>query len=177
MACGNFLSENAQAEYIKRERKREEWEIENVRQGEIDEVREIYRKKGFKGKDLERAVSIITSDKKTWIDTMMADELGLLESPKSPWLTAFATFFGFIVIGLIPLSAYLLATFIPFFRQNTFIIASFLTFIGLLVIGAIKSSINKTSLLRSSLETVFIGGSAAVLAYLVGFLLRLLVSA
>ncbi|MEK6968441.1 MAG: VIT1/CCC1 transporter family protein [Nanoarchaeota archaeon] len=175
MACGNFLSEKTQIDYIKRERNREEWEIENAREGEVEEVREIYRKKGFKGKDLDRAVTIITSDKKTWLDTMMADELGLLESPKSPLLTAAATFVGFVTIGIIPLSAYLLATFVPFFSQNTFAIACLLTFFGLIIVGIIKSQVNRTSILRSTIETVFIGGAAAVLAYLVGYLLRFIV--
>src|SRR3989338_5434381 len=70
MACGNFLSEKTQVQYIAKERKREEWEIKNTPQGEIEEVRQIYKRKGFKGKDLERAVQIITSNKKVWVDTM-----------------------------------------------------------------------------------------------------------
>jgi len=175
MACGNFLSEKAELDYIRRERAREEWEIQNARQGEIEEVREIYKKKGFKGKDLERAVSIITSDKKIWLDTMMTDELGLIESPKSPWSTASATFLGFLTIGLIPLSIYVLAMFFPYFRQNAFIYACGLTSMGLIAIGAIKSRVNNTSIFRSIVETVFIGGAAAVLAYIIGYLLRLLV--
>src|SRR3989344_3794488 len=74
MACGNFLSERTQRDYIAKERKREEWEIENVREGEVEEIRGIFKKKGFKGKDLKRAVEVITSDKKVWVDTMMSDE-------------------------------------------------------------------------------------------------------
>src|SRR3989338_975354 len=137
MACGNFLSERTQKEYVEKERRREEWEIENVPHGEVEEIREIFRKKGFKGKDLERAVDIITSDKKVWVDTMMADELGLIESPKSPWKTAASTYFGFIVIGIIPLLAYVFAYFHPFFRQNTFMLAVIMTGIALASIGII----------------------------------------
>ena len=47
MACGNFLSERTQRDFIEKERKREEWEIENVPEGEIEEIRHIFRKKGF----------------------------------------------------------------------------------------------------------------------------------
>ena len=103
MACGNLLSERSQRDYINKERRREEWEIENVPSGEKEEIREIFRKKGFKGKDLERAVDIICSDKKIWVDTMMADELGLIESHKNPWKTAGMTYFGFVSVGIIPL--------------------------------------------------------------------------
>src|SRR3989338_5791366 len=124
MASGNFLSERTQRDFVEKERKREAWEIENVPEGERGEIREIFIKKGFKGKDLDKAVEIITSDKKVWIDTMMADELGLLESPKSPLKTAGSTYFGFIIIGIIPLLAYVLSYIFPFFQQNTFKIRS-----------------------------------------------------
>lgn len=175
MACGNFLSERTQKDYIKKERKREEWEIENVPEGEIEEIREIFRKKGFKGKDLEKAVEIITSDKKVWVNTMMTDELGLLESPKSPWKTAANTYFGFLAIGIIPLLSYILSYFLPFFAENTFKIAIVMTLVALIAIGVIKRYVTKKDLWKSVIETVFVGGAAAVIAYFIGFFLRWLV--
>ena len=175
MACGNFLSERTQRDYIKKERKREEWEIENVPEGEIDEIREIFRKKGFRGKDLEKAVKIITSDKKVWVDTMMSDELGLIESQKSPWRTAASTYFGFLMIGIIPLLAYVLSYFLPLFQKNTFSIAIIMTLIALITIGIIKRYVTKKDLWKSVMETVFVGGAAAVIAYYIGFFLRWLV--
>ena len=176
MACGNFLSERSQRQYIQKERRREQWEIEHVPEGEKEEVREIFQKKGFSGKDLDRAVEIITSDKKTWVDTMMKDELGLLESNKSPWMTAGMTYFGFIVVGLIPLLAYVLSYVFPFFEQNTFGIAVMMTMVALVVIGAIKRIVAKTNLWKAVLETVFIGGAAAAMAYYVGFLLQWIIT-
>ena len=175
MASGNFLSERTQRDFVEKEKKREEWEIENVPEGEKEEIREIFRKKGFKGKDLNRAVEIITSDKKVWVDTMMADELGLLESQKSPLKTAGSTYFGFIVIGIIPLLSYVLSYFFPFFQQNTFKIAVVMTLAALVTIGVIKRYVTKKDLWKSVAETVFVGGAAAVIAYYIGFFLRWLV--
>jgi len=68
MAVGNYLA---------RERKREEWEIDNRIDEEKQEIRDIYSKKGFKDV-LEEIVRIITSRRKVWIDTMMREELGLI---------------------------------------------------------------------------------------------------
>lgn len=175
MASGNFLSERTQRDFIEKERKREEWEIDNVPEGEKEEIREIFMKKGFKGKDLDRAVEIIISDKKIWVDTMMADELGLLESAKSPWKTAGSTYLGFIVIGIIPLLAYILSYFFPFFQQQTFKTAIVMTLIALIIIGVIKRYVTKKGLWKSVAETVFVGGAAAVIAYYIGFFLRWLV--
>ncbi len=175
MASGNFLSERTQRDFVEKERRREEWEIENVPEGEREEIREIFRKKGFKGRDLERAVEIITSDKKIWVDTMMADELGLLESQKSPLKTAASTYFGFIAIGIIPLLSYVLSYFFPFFQQQTFKIAVIMTLIALIIIGVIKRYVTKKDLWKSIAETVFVGAAAAIIAYYIGFFLRWLV--
>ena len=176
MAVGNFLSEKAQRDFIEKERKREEWEIENVPEGEKEEIREIFSKKGFKGKDLEKAVEIITSDKKIWVDTMMADELGLIESTKSHWKTAAVTYLGFVAIGIIPLLAYVLSYFTPFFSQNTFLIAIIMTGVALFIIGVVKRYVTKKNLWASAFETVFIGGIAAFIAYYIGFFLRWIVT-
>ncbi|MBI2558545.1 VIT1/CCC1 transporter family protein [Candidatus Woesearchaeota archaeon] len=176
MACGNYLSEKTQRDFIKKERQREEWEIENIPEGEIHEVREIMKKKGFKGKDLELAVKVITSNKKVWIDTMMSDELGLLESSKTPWKTAAVTYFGFLAIGIIPLLAYVFSYFFPIFNKHTFVIAIVMTAIALTVIGLIKRYVTKKAWWKTILETLFIGGVAAVLAYYVGYFLRWVVS-
>jgi len=176
MAVGNFIGERTHRDYIEKERRREAWEIQHVPEGEKEEIREIYRKKGFAGKDLDRAVEIITSDKKVWIDTMMTDELGLLDSGKSPWKTAGATYIGFVVIGIIPLLAYVLSYFVPVFANNTFRIAVGMTGVGLFAIGVIKRYVTKKNLWKSALETVFIGGAAAVIAYYIGFFLRWIVT-
>ncbi|MBI2541837.1 VIT1/CCC1 transporter family protein [Candidatus Woesearchaeota archaeon] len=175
MAIGNFLSERTQRDLIAREREREEWEIQAVPAGEREEIREIFRRKGFKGKDLDTAVRVVTSDKKVWVDTMMAEELGLLESPKTPWKTAMATYLGFIVIGIIPLLAYVFSYFAPFFERNTFATAVVMTAVALFAVGAIKSYVIRVNLLKSVFETVFIGGAAAAISYYIGFFLKFIV--
>ena len=88
------------------------YSIENFVYGEIDgavttfaeqEIRDIYCKKGYKEDLLEEIVRIITSRRKVWIDTMMREELGLIEGKYSPVLGAVKTFLGFNAIGIIPL--------------------------------------------------------------------------
>jgi VIT1/CCC1 family predicted Fe2+/Mn2+ transporter len=103
MAIGNYLAIKTQNEFIQRERKREEWEIDNRIDEEKQEIRDIYSKKGFKEDLLEEIVRIITSRRKVWIDTMMREELGLIEGKYSPMVSAANTFLGFNAIGMIPL--------------------------------------------------------------------------
>ncbi|MBI2139053.1 VIT1/CCC1 transporter family protein, partial [Candidatus Woesearchaeota archaeon] len=149
---------------------------EHMPEGEKLEIEEIFRKKGFKGKDLKRAVQIITSDKKAWIDTMMADELGLLGTPKKPLKTSGMTYFGFLSIGIIPLLAYVFLSVFPILQKSVFSITIVLTGIALAVIGIVKRHITKKNVWVSMFETVFIGGAAAVISYYIGFLLRWVVT-
>jgi VIT1/CCC1 family predicted Fe2+/Mn2+ transporter len=84
MASANFQASKARNEFIQMKRKQEEWEIDNLEDQEKEEIREIYRKKGFKDELLEEVVRIITSRRKVWVDTMMKEELGLIEDEKAP---------------------------------------------------------------------------------------------
>ncbi len=172
MAMGNYLSTKSEKEYIQREREREEWEVENVPAGEIEEIRQIYRKKGFKGKDLETAVKVITSDKKVWVDTMMHDELGLNEENINPKMSALATFSSFILAGLIPILSFIAVSLIPGLAIDTFTTAVILTAVALFTVGSLRCLVTGMNWIRSGIEMLFVGGIAATAAYLVGFFLR-----
>ena len=64
MATANYQASKARNEYIQMKRKQEEWEIDNFEDQEKEEIRDIYKKKGFKDELLEEVVRIITSRKK-----------------------------------------------------------------------------------------------------------------
>ena len=74
MAAGDFSATKAERDEYALLRAVEERHVDLVPEGEREEVRQIYRAKGFRGEDLERAVSVITASRKGWIDTMMAEE-------------------------------------------------------------------------------------------------------
>ena len=172
MAVGNYLSSKSEKEFVQSERKREEWEIENYPKGEIEEIREIFRKKGFKGKQLEGAVKTITSDKKIWVDTMMTEELGLNEDPKSPVMKGWVTFLSFVIVGSIPLVPYLLGLFIDSIREIQYPLSVGMTFVTFFLIGSAKTYVTGKSWWKSGVETLLVGALAAVAAYAVGYFLR-----
>ena len=88
----------------------------------------------------------------------------------------FATFGSFAIIGLIPLLPFLIAFFIESLDPNKFFPLSIaFTGVALIIVGAVKGKIVEKSPIRSGLETLIIGGIAAVLAFAVGYLLRGLV--
>jgi len=175
MAVGNYMSLKSTKEYNQRVRRIEEHSVEKEPEGERQEIREIFKDKGFFGKQLEDAVDIITSDRKIWVDTMMKDELGIIEEQKSPLRGALVTFSAFNLIGFIPLLPYLISYIIHALKFQTFSIAIILTSCALFVVGSIKGKIVETNWLISGLGTLILGGIAAAIAYFVGYFLKALV--
>lgn len=176
MAAANYQALRVRNEYIQMKRKQEEWEIDNFEDQEKDEIRDIYRKKGFKDELLEEVVRTITSRRKVWIDTMMKEELGLIENEKKPLDGSISTFFGFNLIGLIPL--------IPFMafialgidsNSEAFTYSIVFVAFSFFMIGIIKGKIVKKSKIRSGIFTLIIGGTAAIIAYFVGYGLNFLI--
>lgn len=172
MAIGNYLSAKTQQEFIDRERKREEWEVDHYPKGEIAEIRSIMKHKGFRGKQLDDAVKTITSDKKVWVDMMMTEELGLQEDHHSPAAKGTVTFISFIAIGSIPLISYFLGMFFESIQAIEYQLSVMLTAVAFFIIGSAKTYVTKKHWLKSGFETLLVGTVAAFVAYGVGYLLR-----
>lgn len=167
MGASNFLGRKSEADFARAQQQKENWEIDNLRELEIEEVREIYKNKGFKGQDLDRAVRIITSDRKVWVDTMMKDELGLIpqENNNRPLKHGLVTFSSFVFAGFIPLFPF----FIPL--SNAFLVSSVLGAVTLFTIGALRSLIATVGAFRGGIEMLLVGGTAAAVAYAIGFVI------
>jgi VIT1/CCC1 family predicted Fe2+/Mn2+ transporter len=166
MAASNFLGTRAEHDDYKRLEKIEYRHIEVAPEGEREEVRQIYREKGFKGEELEKAVELITADKTRWVKTMLSEEYGLPAEVRSPWKASFATFAAFIICGLVPLLPYL------FGSSSSFLVSCVMTGATFFLIGSFKSRWSTTSWFRSGIETFFVGALAAGLAYAAGVLLK-----
>ncbi len=170
MAVGNYLSTKTEHEVIQRARRIEEAHIDQIPEGEREEIRQIFAGKGFDGDVLQQIVEVITNDRRQWVDTMITEEHGLrLESP-SPTIAALVTFVAFALAGLVPL--------IPFLFIDTkslgqlFVTSSLATGVTFFFIGWFKGHLLNRNRWRSAAETLTVGVIAAVLAYGVGGWLR-----
>lgn len=171
MGASNFLGGRSEQDYAKAQREKENWEIDHLRPLEVEEIREIFEKKGFKGKDLEQAVKTITSSRDVWLDTMMRDELNIIEDPSNdPKKHAFATFIAFVVAGFVPLVPYILPV------SSSFVLSSIVGALTLFTVGALRSLITTISWLRGGIEMLVVGSAAASVAYFVGALVERIVS-
>ena len=169
MAVGNYLSTQADRQVVDRVRRMEEAHIERIPEGEREEIRQIFKAKGFDGPLLEEIVQVITQDRKQWVDTMLTEEFGLrLETP-SPVKAGLTTFAAFVLAGAIPLLPFLLPGRLE--PRTIFALSAACTACAFFLIGVAKGHVVHRSLLLSGLETLGIGSAAALLAYLVGLAL------
>ncbi len=174
MSVGAYLSTKSEQDNYNKHKQVEYWEIENLPDMEKAEIREIYAAKGFKGELLDDVVDVITKDREVWVNTMMKEELEMMEENRSPFWIGATTYFSFILIGLVPLIIYVVDYISPL-QKNLFLIASILTALGFIIIGWLKTYVNQTPILKGILETLFLGGIAAVVAYFVGDFLEQLI--
>ena len=167
MGLGGYLAARTDVEHYHSERGREAYEVEHLRDREVLEIEEIFQEYGLDGPMLAEVVSVITSDKKRWIDFMMRFELGL-EEPKPRRALASALTIGgsYIIGGLIPLFPYMMISDI----QPALHLSIATTSIALAVFGAIKGHFTTSPLWRSALQTLLVGGLAATAAFMLAHL-------
>ncbi|NIP92455.1 MAG: hypothetical protein GWO24_02865 [Akkermansiaceae bacterium] len=172
MASGNFLGTRAENQAARRARREEEEEIEKHPEGEREEVRQIFAAKGFEGETLEKVVEVITADKKQWVELMLQEEHGVAAARPSALRAALATFGAFLLIGAIPLLAYIVNLLDPAMVPNPFLPACLLTGTAFFVVGAFKGKYVDQHWALGGAETLGIGVLAAGIAYGIGALLR-----
>lgn len=166
MAASNFLGTRAERDDQDRLSLLEARHISLEPEGEREEVRQIYAAKGFEGNDLEKIVTIITSDRERWIETMLTEEYGLPREVRSEWVAALSTFSAFAICGSVPLVPFV------FGMDQAFTISAVLTGLVFFLIGSAKARWSTAPWYRSGAVTLLIGGIAATLAYLAGNILK-----
>lgn len=167
MAAVAYTSTKAAREYYESELEREKKEIEEIPHMEVQEIRDIYRKKGFRGRQLEMIVKKITSDKKLWLETMMAEELRLFpDDYEKPVKSGFIVGLSSVIGALVPV--------LPFFFlpvKSGMFYALLFSIIILFAVGAAKAKITIGSWKKSGVEMAVVGTIAALVGYAVGSLL------
>ncbi len=96
-------------------------------------------------------------------------------SSKSPVFVGLSTYISFLIMGFIPLLIYVIDL-LQDISWNLFAIASILTGLVFIVIGALKAYVTNGRYLKSITQTLFLGALAAVVAFYVGDVLEKIVN-
>ena len=162
MGLGGYLAGKTEQDHYNSEMKREHYEVENLREIEIEETKEFFANIGLSKELQEKATEEIAQDKNRWVDFMMKYELGLEKpDPKRATKSALNIGLSYVVGGLVPLSPY-------FFISSSveaLKISAIVTLLCLFVFGFFKSKITGINPWIGALRVMLIGALAAGAAF------------
>ncbi len=164
MAAVAYTSTKAACDFYARRLEEEQDHLKRIPAAEEKAVRHIYVMKGFRGSLLQNVVRRITSSKKVWLDTLMAEELKLFpEEYDNPVHAALVVGCSSLLGSLIPLLPFFFLAITPAIVWSLFISAA-----ALFVTGAVKAKLTIGRPLRSGVEMMGIGMIAALIGFLIG---------
>src|SRR3989440_174863 len=164
MGAVAYTSFGSDRDFYLAEKETEQNEISSEPDEEREEIREIYATKGFSGQLLDDVVSTITSNRETWVNTMMDEELHLQPVEEQSLLRSAVIVTVATLIGhLIPLVPFMVITGTPAVAT-----AIALSAVTLFAVGAYSARTLIGDWRKSGLQMVAIGLGAAALGFLIG---------
>jgi VIT1/CCC1 family predicted Fe2+/Mn2+ transporter len=164
MAAGEYVSVSSQTDTEKADIEREEKELREMPEEELNILAQIYERRGLK-KETARQVALELTEKDA-LGTHIRDELGLNEISKAkPIQAAIASGASFTVGGVLPLLVVLFAT----IRGMEYWLYGFTIFF-LVILGAIAAKTGGSNILKAILRIVVWGTIAMGLSALVGYI-------
>lgn len=162
MGLGGYLAARGDAEHYAHELQREQQEVRTVPDDEAAEIVEVFAAYGVSAEQCAPVVDALRNDRDAWVRFMMRFELGLERpEPKRATRSAATIACAYIAGGLIPIAPYFVASSVA--GALPWSIAVTLT--ALAVFGYVKGGYTGTAPLRSALQTLLIGGTAAAAAF------------
>lgn len=169
MGLGGYLAARGDSEHYASEKQREEREIIERTHDEEEEIYEIFEQYSVPRASAAPVLESLKQNPSAWVDFMMRFELGLEQpAPNRAHRSALTIAFSYIAGGFVPLLPYMLVSGNTVALQLSVVI----TLIALAIFGALKGRIVGSGWLRSAVQTVLIGGTAAAVAYLLARMLN-----
>lgn len=167
MGLGNFLSVRSEKDIYGVVRKREQVGIQENVDAHLEQTVVLLQERGFSLEDSKVLANTYVHNEDYWLDFLMHHKREFSDPRgENEVFTGLATFLSFMFFGAIPL--------LPFILQEsgdpgvTFVYSSIGTFFALVALGILKWRVIGSRLRDAMFEVVAVGGTAAVLAYLVG---------
>jgi vacuolar iron transporter family protein len=168
MGAVAYTSTLAENDLYHSEREREYRHIHLAPDVEVEEIRGIYREKGFEGETLDKIVDVITSNPDVWVNVMMSEEFKLTPPEKSK------AFNSAMLVGFSALAGSFIPLF-PFFFLTvnlSIIISIIIAALTLFSVGVYKARVTVGKPFRSGMEMALIGTLSALAGYVVGWIFK-----
>jgi len=168
MGLGGYLAARSDADHYASERRLEVQETRTIPEVESQEVTDIFLAYGISAEESAGVVAALRRKRKSWVDFMMRNELGLEKpKPKRALGSAATIAASYVVGGMIPLAPYMLVGSL----SNALRTSILVTMLALIAFGAVKARFTGAKPVQSALQTLVVGGLAAGAAFLIARLI------
>jgi VIT1/CCC1 family predicted Fe2+/Mn2+ transporter len=169
MGLGGYLASRGDTEHFASERRREEMEVVERPADEEAEIYEIFEQYGVAREAATPVLRSLQANPTAYVDFMMRFELGLEEpAPGRARSSALTIAASYIAGGIIPLAPYFIFANVDIALRWSVVI----TLIALTLFGGVKGRVLGSSIVKSALQTVAIGGVAAAAAFALAHLIN-----
>lgn len=164
MGASAYLATKAEREVYDAEIDREQREIEESPEHEVEELSLIYQLKGFSEEESKRMANTIAAQPETFLKTMAHEELGLSDRNfGSPWSAAITGTVATAMGGIVPV--------LPFFftyGTTALIVSAVVSILAHFAVGAAKTLVTARSWFMSGLEMTVVGVGVGLVTYALG---------
>ncbi|MDG6925173.1 MAG: VIT1/CCC1 transporter family protein [Nitrososphaerota archaeon] len=165
MFFGGVLAARSEFDLFRADSRREAYEIENEREEELMELKELYMAKGLTEQEADVVVSRVSAHKDRFLEDMLVNELHIHDSNlQSPFRLGAVVGISFLVGAAVPLIPYY------FFvsKEDATVVSIVVSLIFLFSAGAWKGAVVRSGPLKSGTETLVIGAVAAAVLFIIG---------
>jgi len=170
MGLGAYISMKSELEYYKNQIEKEKKSIAIVPNIEVEEIMDVYIKKGFTKKEAKEIVNKIIKNKRSWLETLLHEKVWVGKIGEDPKKLGLTNGLAFVLGGTFPILPFIfLETSYPLFIGTLFAL------IILFIVGSIKSKYTGKNWFSSGLELSIITLIAASLSYFAGRLINIFI--
>ena len=172
MAVGSYQSSKSELEVLEKESERKKVKKGTTVEEEKEELIRFYQAEGFKREEAEAIVKRIVEEKGLPTQTNTLEELGFApEEHGNPVKAGVLCGASFGLAALVPILPFAL----PLNIWEALVASIAGTVATLFGVGAMKTIFSRKSWIRSGLEMMVIGASAAAITYIIGTLFSFIV--
>jgi VIT1/CCC1 family predicted Fe2+/Mn2+ transporter/rubrerythrin len=172
MAVGSYQSSKSELEVLEREGQRKKVKKGKTPEEEREELIKFYESEGFKRGEAEAIVDRVIKEKELPLQATTIEQLGLApEELGKPVKAGVLCGVSFGLAALVPIIPFAL----PIGIWDALVASVIGTVATLFGVGAMKTIFSRRNWVRSGLEMMAIGASAAAITYLIGTLFSMII--
>jgi len=171
MGVGAYQSSKSELEVLERETKGKKVKKKKTLEEEKEELIKFYQKEGFEKREAEAITNKIITKQDTYLQKEILEKLGLSSEERgNPIKAGILCGISFALSALVPIFPFIF----PISSIESMIISVIATIIALFGVGTIKTIFSRKNWIRSGLQMMIIGASAAGITYIIGLLFSLI---